>query len=191
MNHVYKQDGGTCVAMALCNGIEDQLGLVVPKEEIEKYFKEHFHKGLDGVRLPKMLQRMKVDPLYGVKVKSYKCLYNSRKKKELFSSIVRTPLHKKEGAIIMNMKIRNRKKGEKKIEIDKDGFYKPRTDRNVRSHHAMYIARTARVGMLSLRTFFVVENSWGTDWGRDGCFYMTFPVMRTEAQSIYLVNFEL
>ncbi|MBT7929870.1 hypothetical protein HN682_08155 [Candidatus Peregrinibacteria bacterium] len=194
MNHIYNQGKkGACVAMAISNGIEEQLGIVVPEEEIYAYFKEHFCDNIDGVRVPVMLQRMKVEPLYGVKVKDYKMLYNSRwrtnPKKKLFMAKVRQALFSKTGALVMVMKIRSKKKGEKKIPLSKEGFLVPRTTRAI-SHHAMLIVRLAKNHMFSLRQFFVIENSWGKDWAKSGCFYMKAEAIHSEAQSIYHVTFE-
>jgi len=190
MNHIYNQGKlGTCVAMACANGIEQQLGIVIPQEEIEKYFKEHFG---DEARIPMFLQRMKEYPLYGVKVKDYEMIYNSRwrtnPRKKLFMSKVRQAILKKSGALVMSMKIRSRKKGEKKIPLDKEGFLVPRKTR-VASYHAMLLARLAKFHMFSLSQYFVVENSWGEDWAKSGCFYMKAQDIHSEAQSIYLVTF--
>ena len=194
MNHIYNQGKfGACVAMAVCNAAEQQLGIVVPDNDIYDYFKKHFNEDVDGVRLPRLLQRMKVEPLGRVKVKSYECLYNSRwrdsLKKRLFMSKVRQSILKKDDSLVIVVKMRERKKGDQKIPLNKEGFLVPRKTK-VAGYHAMLLARLAKSHMFSLRQFFIVEGSWGKDWGKSGCFYMTAEHIHSEAQSIYSVTFE-
>jgi hypothetical protein len=191
MNHIYNQGKlAACVAYACANGVEDQMGFIIPQEEIEEYYKEHF---TDGARLPVFLQKMKLHPMGGVKVKDYEMIYNSRwrtnPKKKLFMSKVRDILWRKSGALVMSMKIRSRSKGDKKIPLDKHGFLVPRKTR-AQSYHAMLLSRMTNGGFFAFKRFIAVENSWGREWAKSGCFFMRAKDIHSEAQSIYSVTFE-
>jgi len=191
MNKIFDQKGGTCTAMSIANAIESQLGVALSEEEIYQYMDKQKWDKKKGVRLPILLQRLKNDPIRNVKVKDFECLFNDRLKDndKNYISRVRETLFKNSGKIIFIVKIRNRKKGEPVFNLSNDCFYIPRTTK-VTSHHAMFVPRIAKVGVWSWKNYFLVENSWGEDWGKLGYMYIDFHSVMNEVQSIYSVNFE-
>ena len=152
----YNQKKNTCVGMSVANAIEHQLGIQIPEDEIYDYFGKHFGS-TDGVTMPRFLQELKIEPLHGVTVKSYKEVYNDRKQKRAnigaMSRIVNAMFVKKQ-AVVGSFKLRT-----PKLPLDKHGVLQPNKTR-VRGYHAMYIKKLKSSNGFRWKRQFLVENSW-------------------------------
>ena len=181
---VLDQKGGVCTGMAIANAVESQFSVIPTGKNVYDYYKKQGWDLKEGVRIFNFLQRMKREPFMGVLVDNYECIYNSRKKQnKLWRTKLAQSILDPEIEVIFGLRLREHKKGEKAIPLDHIGNLRPYKTRVV-GYHAIHVCNV--VSNHSFRC----ENSWGTDFGLGGYFYMDIGDIETECEQIYIVTFK-
>jgi len=186
MDKVYQQEGKRCVGYAIANAIHDKLNIEISNKQISDYYDLHFG-GDKGVAIEKFLMKMRKHPFAGVTC-SYSTIMDKNKKDVSWVSRFRQATLEKSKAVVCSLRVRDHKKGEQQIELDKNGFLIPKKT-SVISYHAILCKGLANRLIWQWRTKYLFENSWGKDWGKDGFFYIAGEDLHTELEKAYAITF--
>lgn len=179
---IYDQEGGTCAGFAIANAIEHVTGKIPKSSEVYNLYEE-YDEGPQGMRLTEVMELLEIHPWAGVKVKDHIEIWHILKRK-LFPNpmgkIREYLLKQKQGwGVVVAIRIRE---GKPQFPLDENGVLKPRTTR-VKDVHAVFLAGI-RKNLLFL------ENSWGSDFGQLGYFYLRVDDLSAEVHSIYAIQFD-
>lgn len=173
---------GACTAFAIANAVEASGGRILSRDEVLEIFKEA-GKGnrLGGAQLSDCLEEFKKRGI----IKDYTCVYQVFRERGLGKvvdlSIRRTPL-------IFGMRIRE---GKPSIPLDEHFIYRPNTGK-VRGFHAVCMTGlktiTLSESVKKTLAYYVLENSWGEDWGDHGVFYMKRSDFQSEITVAYQIH---
>lgn len=173
---------GACTAFAIANAVEASGGKILSHDEILDIFKEAGKQNrLGGAQLSDCLEEFKKRGI----IKDYTCVYQTFRGRSLEKVI---DLSLKRIPLVFGMRIRE---GKPSIPLDKHFIYRPNTGK-VRSFHAVCMTGLKIIStsedVKKTLAHYVLENSWGEDWGDHGVFYMKRSAFQNEITVAYQIH---
>ena len=186
---VYNQKSlDACAVYSVAASIGNALNIWPTDKEIRAFYEKH--KGVKGgMRIHEVLEKLKTEPLAGVKVKTYDHVYDRDIGTPKGKLRNKTAIHNikkalKEGkGVIMGM-ILNKEKP--KIDVSGWGHY-VKQGKEDGVFHALSIVNIA---LAANRTdTIIIQNSWGEDFGYGGYCNLRAKYLPKIATDVYTVEF--
>jgi len=191
LNTIHKQTGLTCIGFALINAIEHKKGKILPPQAVYDFYTACKIDTPEERKSFRILQMAKVKGIGGYKIKNPKMIYNPKlkiKDKDAFLLELVEKIKDERYGIMIGITFRE---GREKIPLDKQFNFKPNLKKPFREDgHELYVLDVmAEDGPCESELVFKIENSWGSTWGEDGCFYMTEKEFWSEVIEVYSFQF--
>lgn len=175
---------GTCAWYAVLGAIVDRYGLETPQEVLEAFIDASGRRESSVIWI---LEYLKTHPFEGYKSPSKggrEIIYNKKLEARLHAPAMEKIRHlalTKDKAVLVSVPIYH--KESPKIHLD-DEYVFETSDKPVIESHAVYMEEME--GSMKIR----MVNSWGTDFGLEGKFFLTMNHFHKDVTAVYSASFE-
>lgn len=166
---IYDQKGSTCTGFALAGAMGNTLGIKIPEEEVYAYYKK-YDDDRPGIRITSMVKNLLTKETFsGHHIKDFEIIYNAKDGTRNYKNGIsqRTKYEFTKGwAVLVGFKLGKHPQ----IELDYNNIYRSPV-RQIGAH--LMFVKSIWFDKYGEHLGFVIQNSWGEDFGDKGTFRIT------------------